>query len=422
MIEFKKLFASQSLRTFGIFAGGNVFVALLGGIGGILQAKWISPETFGSFKQYGILTSYLYFGLIFVHDGLQRQYPFLIGQGKAEDALRVAASAKWWYLLLSCCFTVTFIVLSAFSLLNRNWYSAVGWAAQIPCVWASIYGLYLGVMYRSSFDFRRLSYNQVLATILGFIAIVLVRLMGYWGLALRFILQHASSVIIYQHYVPVKVSAIFSKHDLLKLAKISLPLALPGYIQTSCLSATISIMVLGYCGQSGLGIYGFAMTLQAMALTFTASLHQMFSTKLTYKYGETRDIRACLHYARLPAILSICAAAGIALVIMVGAAPFIRILLPRYEAAIPIVRLMLVSLPLSAACLPLILLRSALLYKHVIVVALTRFIVTFLLVAVLPKTLAMICISALVGEFSSLVTGLYLLYSSTSCSKDVSNA
>ena len=69
-----------------IFASANLFSTVLSGIGGILQATWVDPQILGRFYKYAILTGYVNLLLVFVQDGLSRQYPYLIGAGRKEEA------------------------------------------------------------------------------------------------------------------------------------------------------------------------------------------------------------------------------------------------------------------------------------------------------------------------------------------------
>jgi len=405
----KDIIKSPTLPTLGIVAGGNIFVAVLGGLGGLLQSRWIGPEVFGEFRKFGILTSYFYIGLILVHDGLMRQYPYLIGKGNKEEALKVAGAAKWWYLFMAWCFSLLFAGLSLTNVLKGNYRSAVGWGAQVPVIWTAMYGGYLGVMYRTSSDFKRLTYNSSISGIISFVALILVKIWGYWGLAARVIFQSVASLFIDRHYVPVKVRATLDAKRLVDLARISLPLSIPGYINTACLGASVSFIILKYCGQSALGIYGVALSFQGMAMTFTVALTQIFITKLTSKYGEKENIFSCLKYAMLPTLLSVFAAIVLALGLCLVVGPFICFLLPKYIESIPIIHILALSMPLSAAALPLIILRSALWYRSVTALALIRCLVFLVAVAILPKTLRVIATCLVLGEFCSLIVGFGIL-------------
>jgi hypothetical protein len=84
-------------------------------------------------------------------------------------------------------------------------------------------------------------------------------------------------------------------------------------------------------------------------------------------------------------------------------------LLPKYVEAIPAIRVLSISLPISAAALPLIVLQSALWYKSIIALAMTRFFVTLSAVALMPKTLSSMVICLVFGEFCSVAGGYVIL-------------
>lgn len=407
----REIVKTPSFRTLGVFAGGNLFVAVLGGLSSLLQARWIAPEVFGEFRKFGILTAYLNIGLVLVYDGLLRQFPYLLGQGNKAAALQVAAIAKWWYLLLCWGYSLFFVGLALASVMQGGYRAAAGWGAQIPLVWVGIYGTYLGVLYRTSSEFKRLAYNSTISSVISFGAVALVKVWGYWGLAARVVLGSTVGLYLARRHLPVKVKAALDVKGLVDLAKISLPLSIPAYISTTWLSASLSFIVLKYCGQSGLGIYGLALTFQAMAMTLTAAIHQMFITKLSYKFGATGDVAACLKWAKRPTLLSVGAATVSALVLCLAVGPFIRLVLPKYEAAIPVIRILALQLPLSAAALPLLIIPAALWYRSVSSLTLTRVLVCLAAVAALPKTLGMIAACMILGDFAALAVGFGILRS-----------
>lgn len=405
----KDIIKHPSLRTFGVFAGGNLFVAVLGGIGGLIQGRWIGPEVLGEFGKYGILTAYFNIGLVLVHDGLARQYPYLLGKGNKEQALKVASHAKWWYLFLCWIFIPIFALLSLFSIIKGDYHAAVGWAVQIPIVFVALFGAYLGVMYRTSNDFKRLSYNSVIAKVVDFSSLIFVNIWGYWGLAMRSVFGNMTGLYMNIHYLPIRVKSVFDVKGLRELAKISLPLSVPGYLVTSFLTASVSYIILITCGEHGLGIYGMALAFQGMSLIPILALHQMFITKLNYKYGETDDFRACLKYIKVPTLLSVGAATVLALILWLVIGPFIRALLPKYEDAIPIIRILSLQLPIYAARAPLLIINTALWYKNVVYLTLVQFFTPLLSIAIFPKTLNVIALCVTLGGVGYLIAGYSIL-------------
>jgi O-antigen/teichoic acid export membrane protein len=330
MQKIHKLIKSNSFQTLSIFAGGNILVSVLGGLGGILQSRWVAPEVFGEFRKYAILSGYLNIGLITVQDALMRQYPYLIGKGDKEEALKVVSAAKWWYMMLSYFFSTLFIALTVMSMLRGDFRAAMGWSVQIAVVWTSFYGVYLGVMYRTSQDFKRLTYNSMFSTIMGLFLLVGVKLWGYWGVALRNALQLLTSLWLNHKYMPVRVKGSFDRKRLIQLAKMSLPISVPGYVSTSLTGATISMVILNYLGHTELGVYSLALTLQGMAMVVTLAIGQMFYPKIMCKFGACEDYRASIEYTIKPTCFSLFISLGIVVVLCLTVGPFIKFVIPKY--------------------------------------------------------------------------------------------
>lgn len=396
---------SRSFGSVSIFAGGNLVVAVLGAVTGLVQARWLAPETLGEFRKYGILTTYLALGSALVHDGLIRQYPYLLGKGDAAGALRVAGVAKWWYGFVSIVYAAFFAVLSGVALLRGDFRGAAGWGAQIAGAVALVYGAYLGVMYRTTSDFRRLSYNNVLCAMLGTLELTWVRLWAYWGLALRFAVMSATTVFVNRRYLPVKPRAVFDFKALRSLAGMSLRFSIPGYLHSAALTASLNALMLRYGGEHGLGIYGLAVMVQGMAMVFGNALNQMLHVKIITRYGATEDIYRCLRYALTPALLGMALSTVIAAGVAVCIEPFIRIVLPKYVEAVPVIQILSIALVLRAAGLPLLVIGAALWYKTFALKAVANFVITLGAVVLLPKTASMVAAATLAGMAAELIVG-----------------
>lgn len=409
MALIKQIIKSPTFSTLSVFAGGNLFVAVLSAIGGLVQARWIEPEVLGEFRKYGILTTYLSFGMIFVHDGLVRQYPYLVGKGDVQGAMHIAGVAKWWYSFITILYTAFFSLLTIIALIKEDYRGVVGWGAQIPGAIAMSYGLYLGVMYRTSAHFKRLSYNNVISSLLGVLELIFVKVWGYWGMALRFSLMNLTSVWINHHHLPVKTKALFNFRSLYNLSKISLRFSIPGYLHSSALVASVNALILYYCGEPGLGVYALAVMVQGMAMTFSNSLNQIFYVKISTKYGETENVYDCLEYAKVPAILAVATSVVLAGCLCAFIGPFIRILLPAYVESIPVIMILSLTLIIHAASLPLLTIGSALWYKTFTTMCIVNFCISISVVMLLPKTPIMVALATILGSLSEMVLGYFSL-------------
>jgi hypothetical protein len=104
-------------------------------------------------------------------------------------------------------------------------------------------------------------------------------------------------------------------------------------------------------------------------------------------------------------VAAIVLALGLCLVID----PLIRLLLPKYVDAIPVICILATQLPISAAGLPLLIIPAALWYKSVTVLTLTRVLVCLTAVFILPKSLSMIAAAMILGELSTVIVGFSIL-------------
>ena len=377
----------------------------MGGLGGLIQANWLNPEVFGEFRKYSILTTYLSLGYCVVHDGLIRQYPYLLGKGDTKAALHIAGVAKWWYSFITILYISVFTVLSIIALLNQHYRAAIGWGAQITSSILMTYGAYLAVMYRTSANFKRLSFNNIISTVLGTFELVFVKIWDYWGLAIRFIILNLTSVWLNHHFLPVKVKALFDYKELRNLAKISLRFSVPGYLHSSALMASTNALILYFSGEGGLGIFAMAVMIQGMALTFTDALNQIFYVKITTKYGETEDVYKCLRYARFPALIGFLVSVILTISLLLIISPFIHFVLPKYDASINIIQILSFSIILKGASLPLIVIGSALWYKTFTFGCIVNFCFTLIIVIISPKTPTMIAAATISGQFAEMCVG-----------------
>ena len=403
-------FSSTGVKAFVAFAGSNFLVSLINGFGGLLQARWVAPETFGEIQKYGILTTYLSIGILVVNDGLIRQYPYYIGKGHREKALEVAGIAKWWFVFVGYLIGGFFFVMSLVAILRGDWRAACGWGVQITATAASTYGIYLGIMYRTSSDFQRLAANNLINSFVGFAALGLVRFWDYFGLACRMVSLSMVSLFINRYYVPVKVKAVFNLRELWKLSKISLKFSLPAYFHSSFLLASRRALILYYCFQSGLGLYSFAASLLVVVNGFSTALSQILNVKITTRFGQTEDVMASFKSSLKPSFCGIALSVTLIAICWFAMPLMVERFIPRYAEAVPCFRVLLFNLVNQSLALPLLVFKAALMWKTAAFQALTNFVVTVLLIFVLPKTITMVALATVLGCSAEIFVGYTALF------------
>jgi len=249
----------------------------------------------------------------------------------------------------------------------------------------------------------------VLCRTWDFFLLILVKFFDFWGLLLRFSISNVTNLWLNGMYLPVKVKANYDLKRLIQLAKISIPLSLPGYINTSFVGATMNVIILAKCGQSDLGIYGFSAAFQQMALILNSSLSQVFVVKLSGKYGETECVKSCWQYVRMPMLLSLVFATVISIGLCIAVGPFIQMFLPKYTEAIPVVYVMALYIPLEALYLPMHVFRVGLCHKTNFFLTGIRLISCAAAFCFLPKTIVGLSCIPLIGVTGVLCAGYLLM-------------
>lgn len=400
---------SKAFETLSVFASASIAISLIGGIASIVQAQFIGPDTMGKFQKYNILTRYANILFIPVADGLLRQYPYLIGKGRKDEALAVASMAKCWYVAVTFIICLIFLALIGHAALMGDVYGVFGWFGQLIVSIQLSYGSFLQIIYRRSAEFKRLSYNGLWACCLGVLSLAAVKVFGFFGLAFRVCVMSGTQVFLDAKHLPEKIRCKWNWNVFKNTAKISIPLSVIGYIKSTFLPATFSYLILRYCGESALGAFGVALSFQGFAMLFNNALYQIFNVKVANKFGETDSIRASAKMLIVPTILSVCAAAVLALCLCAVIGPFIRFCVPKYTASIPLVYILSAGIPLFAAALPVTLLKTALLYKTIYFMGILKVCVVIGLVYALPKTIAWLTFGLIAGEFVDILVGYLFL-------------
>ena len=410
-MNFFKYFNQKGFRTAAIFTSGNLVVAMAGVISSLLYGRWIDPEMLGEFNKYRILTGYLGFGIFFVDAAFQRRFPFFLGKGDTAKAKEIASIAKWWYLLLVWLGIFIFGGLAVKAFLEKNSHALLGWLVQVPIYAVATYGLYLKILYRSNEDFLKLNKNMLIVAGSGLLILPMVYFFQYTGLAIRAFLNNSINVITHWANAPFRIKAKFSKKGLIDLAKVSLPLQIPVYLDVAFLKASISLMILNFLGEKELGIYGMALMMQGFLLVFSGSLNQIFTTKIMLKYGKNNDFKKTFRYIIKPTLLATGLGFIIVIIANIAIEPAVSVLIPKYIDTIVVFRILAFEMVFVLAHSPFKLFVSALMYKELIVLRVIKALSAFSLIYLIHDGLINIAVTLLSANALYVIAGyVFLLY------------
>ena len=404
------LFKSSTAKMGAKFTGGNFLVAVIGAVSTLIYGRWIGPEVLGEFNKYGILTSYLSIGIIFVDAAFQRHFQYFLGKKEREKALEIAAVAHWWFITLFILGSIIFTSLAIYNLIFYDIEAFWGWSAQILGYGLITYGLYLGTLYRSNKDFLKLNRNLLATAGVGIISLPLIYFFNFFGFVYRNIFQNLTNLLMLRHFAPFFVRPKFNKKILLDLFKVSLPLQIPVYLDTYLLKASIGLIILTALGEKALGVYAMALTLSGFLMIFSRSLNQIISTKIMLKYGSNDSIKETFYAVIKPIMGLVFIGLILVIIFVVSINPAISYFLPKYIDSILIAQIFSLELILGLVRAPFTLFISSLMYKSLIIQRLSKVFITFLLLFLFHDSLVQIAIVLIMANFLNVLYGYFLLY------------
>ena len=155
-----KIKKSDSAAAILSLMNSNLLVSFVGAAASIIQAKFVTAEQLGYFRQFGIITNYLFFLHLGTYQAVERLYPLYIGKGENEKARRLVGVAEAWIFFVSIPTSLIFLALGIFSLLRGNWMATLGWIAQAVAMFTTVYGGFIKATYRSGQDFKKMARAQ----------------------------------------------------------------------------------------------------------------------------------------------------------------------------------------------------------------------------------------------------------------------
>jgi O-antigen/teichoic acid export membrane protein len=365
----------------------NLASSVFTAAGGLLVARFLGPAQTGAFRVYTIPISYLIFLHLGTWDALGRQIPYYVGKEMPDEVQRLAGAAGAYNLFLCALVTLGFFLCAGYSLAHFDLQGGVGWLTQIVYCWGVYYGGYLTSTYRTLQNFVKLARIQAIQTLATFGMVFLLPLLGFYGLCLRLALPAFLALWLYHQNRPLRMPYRSDPKALKDLIRVGLPFSFWGNVYTSLWGATECALILHLSGVSALGLFSVAAVMGGAVNSLPMAIWQVLTPRIVSSLardGSLRDSNRKLGW------VSFCLAAIMILVALAGTRLLeflVPLLVPKYVAGVPLMKVCLWIPVVNACSLPITTLFAAgkpwLYGRGVLVGALVFPAATFLL---LPST------------------------------------
>jgi O-antigen/teichoic acid export membrane protein len=343
----------HTLRSVFAVTGGNFFSAVLGALGGLLVARFLGPEETGLFRYYSIPLLYITYLHLGTFDGLQREIPYYVGLGKADEVERIASASGAWNLLVTLIVTLGFALYALWCFINHDNYGAAGWLAQAFVSWSYFYGGYLGATYRTINHFVVYAKVQLIQSVAAFMLILAVPYFGFYGLCLRTAIPAIILVYLFHRFRPLKINLKLDIKPLIKVIKIGLPFCFWGTLGSSLWFALENSLLLKIGGVRELGLFSVVFVLREGLCVLTRAIQMVSAPRVIESYAREGSIRpAARKNIKIALALVTVMLMGIPL-LSLCLDYFVPLAIPKYVEGLAAMKVALWAVVVEAASLPL---------------------------------------------------------------------
>lgn len=340
----KKIVTNKRHISTGAYTASRMAAAVLQAVGGILLVRLLDPKELGFFNRNTVVLGYLLFLTLGVFSGLSREYPFYMGKNERDQADRLASAANAFAIALGLLIFIVFAFIGLRYAFAYDWKRSAVWFANSISGYHIMYKAYLGVTFRTHYDFVKLAGIDLSVSIATLLSLFFVWQWKYYGLCIRTVVVALVSIVLLFWHRPVRARAKWNFENLFELFKVGLPIYFTGYV-IAWWSATLSTTWIAWRSDAmHMGLYSFPSFVFTTITLCSNSFTQVYYPRLTQAYAANGNIMALFKMLKRPLILLLI----IHMLIMIAgwlAMPYaVKWIAPKYVRSIFPAQLMLLNL------------------------------------------------------------------------------
>lgn len=316
------------------FAAYSVMCHLLNGASGLLAIRWLEPIALGWWNTSQLLRIPLDALRLGILNGMNRDYPFLIGANEPEKARQTLETGLAHTLAMVI---VSQIVLGlVFFFIDRDRTFLFAGLLANSLVWSfGCYSQYVRSTLRTSQGFGLLGQVELGVAGVDSVGVLLVWRYGYYGLLARAVLSAVLTAGAFYRFQPVKVRPRWHIEPLLHMFRSGRHSFLIGYVLLIGSNAERLVLLTLNDGVKLLGLYTPAIVCASFLQIVPGAIHSYYYPQVVHAFGRDRDkaklLATILQQIKRVSLMMVGLSAAAALGIFL----LIKLFLPRYEGCLP---------------------------------------------------------------------------------------
>ena len=271
------------------YSGSTALQKLTAMLASIAVLHWIQPADMGIWQALILVQSYGEILRLGITRGLNRELPFLLGQGRDAEAMQAAATAQL-HSLITGMFGSTVLLAG---LLVPAW-SSPHWRTALVAMavtwFAGSYGNCLQATFRGHKEFQKLAYRQYFTSLLNVVSLAMVAWWGFSGMVWRTALIAVVNTLFLHQIRPFRLPLSWNWHAFRNLLSTGLPLYGSNCLMTVAQGFN-SIILLGLGGVELLGLYAPVSAILSVMDTIPQSFTAYANPRLVYGLGQNEQVR-----------------------------------------------------------------------------------------------------------------------------------
>ncbi len=334
--------ARELLKQISLYAAASYVTQFLAVLAGVVTRNFLGPYLMGIWATIQLVINYCEYSGLGVDAALSREFPYCIGKGDKKGADRIRDLVASFGLVTAAITSVG--VFGYVLLFGRGWPTYLWWgffAAPALLITQRFSNAMISWL-RASKQFGLASAQIVLS---GFVNLALIILLvsrfHFSGFLAAMILSSFFNII----FLLKKSAFRFIFHidrGILRLITFGLPLLILSVL-FDLLRSVDKILVIRYLGFEQMGIYGVATMAAMLVAKIPDSIVIVLIPHFHEKFGEreqAQDLRKLVDQSALAYSLIMPLVIGVAWILSI---PFVTFFLPKFSAAVPSMKLLLLS-------------------------------------------------------------------------------
>lgn len=257
-----------------------------------LTYRMIDPYFMGIWATMTVFETYAGVLRLGVINGMNRELPHAMGEGKKDEAIKYAQTALAYNLFATFILWLIVPFLITNFEFNNTYLICIG--VNLIRVSLSFYTTYISGTFRTTDNFNKLSNIQFVMIGVHLLLSPLIYFFKFDGYLIMQLFMVIINALLLHKYRPFHIKPNFNFNSFIKLIKIGIPLFISSYI-VGFIDTLPRLFIIKFGDETMLGLFSPILLVISTLSLLPNTLGTYYYPKFSYQYGKTGDAKNMLN-------------------------------------------------------------------------------------------------------------------------------